>query len=177
MPNVPLTFKFKGLIAASAVMGAMDLFFASVTWFAVRDPDFSIGLVLFSLLMCVVLCLISFIVINGRADLVIDSGGISRCLFGKEWQRILWSDVQVIKVFPVFDGTPSRGFNIIPSPSSKFRFMPAGKISFLDQAENMDELIDALNCRVALHRIQVEIKHHDRIVTSTHIERSRRSNR
>lgn len=170
LPSQPLTFKFKGLIPLSAFMGAMDIFFWCVTWFAMREPDFSIMFFSFSFLASVFLSVVGLIVINGRADLIIDSRGISRCLFGKELQKILWSEVQVIKIFPMFDGKACRAFNIIPSASSTFSFMPQGKISFLDRAKNMNELIDALNYYITLYCIKVEIKNHGKVTVSTHVE-------
>lgn len=164
-------FEFYGLIPAGTAIVTFSLTSWLITWFAIRQPDSSVGLLIFLSAMTAFTSFISVVFLNSRSDLVIDTDGIARHLMGKEWQRILWTDVQTIKVFPVFGEKPCRGFNVIPTQCGKFSLMPKGKIAFCDRAKNMDELIDTLNYYVSLHNVKIEVQHRGQLVASTRIER------
>jgi hypothetical protein len=163
-------FKFKGSIAGGAVIVGLAIGIWGITvasWISRGSSAEFWGF----LALSVFLSAAALIFLNSTADLVFSDKEISRKIGGKIWQSIEWDQVKEIKVFPVFDGKNSRGFNVIPKAGSSFSLMPHGKISFIDRAKDRHGLVETLNHYVAAHGIRVCVKTLDgRTLTANQIE-------
>jgi hypothetical protein len=91
--------------------------------------------------------------------IVVDNESISRSILGKRWQTIRWDNIERMRVFSVIDPGISRtirGFNIFPRAYPRLSLTPKGKMSFVERAEDMSELIEILNRIAKIYGIPVE---------------------
>lgn len=95
----------------------------------------------------------------GGSDIYIAKDGISRKIFGKSWQTILWDNVKLISIRE-WTNTNTRKTNkhmaILPVVKQGFRLFPSGKMAFSDQMGNSQEFMKLLNKYVSLYHIKIE---------------------
>ena len=95
----------------------------------------------------------------GVSDICLSKKGISRKIFGKSWQIILWDNVRLISLREWSDVNTrekSKHVAIFPALKQKIRLFPSGKIAFSDKMENSREFIDLLNEYIRRHHIRIE---------------------
>lgn len=156
--HLPLMiFKIRGSVRVLSMIGVILCIFGFLGGLIMRQESMVNGsLFLIGTMLPFILGGVIFLV--GKSDVVINHQSISRCFLGITLQAIEWSDISIVKVFPMgrgASGKVSMGINIIPTSRSNFSFFPR-KIWFSEQAEDIGELIEVLNQYIKEYQIKVE---------------------
>jgi hypothetical protein len=112
-----------------------------------------------SLVTSLLFLLIFGLLVIARSDVIVSNEGIARTLWGWTWRTIAWSNVELIKEFPVSRGNGQfvRGLNIFPRVKPTPRFTPSGKVFFTMDMKNSSELIQCLNRYIAAHGVALMV--------------------
>lgn len=157
----PWVFRFKGMRVLCALLTAVVGLWLALSFIWIEREGFwsgvvflTVGLLLFGVL--------GIMTLLGVSDIIIDNDGISRRLFGVEWQAVRWDCVQRIRIFRIPNfarGGTFRAFKIysFDSPSGTRR---PKTISFNEQSTDVDSLLRMINKFVAIHGIKVEVDDH-----------------
>ena len=116
-------------------------------------------------------CVLGVGTILGMSDITIDDRGISRRLFGGEWQAVPWSNIDRVKVLVSRKWITINLWPVVRKPRD---WMSGGRVIISDTGQrtiDIDEVIRLLNVYIQLHHIPVETDampgtttHGDRIV-------------
>lgn len=101
--------------------------------------------------------LLGAIFLIGKSKICISQKGISRRFLCSNLQEMKWSDVSIVKVFPMGRGPRGRdltGINIIST--QPHRGILNRKIWLAEEVDDISELIEALNDYITKYQIPVE---------------------
>ncbi len=158
-PSTETTFRYRYTWLFCALTVALDSVIVIVVIGLIRSGQFA-DAVLFALIFLGGMSMIGWFVITSLADVVVSETGVSRRLWGLTLRGISWGNIKTIRVFKMYHRAYRRKvrvFHVLPVRPSGFRLSPSGKITF-DEPEDLSDLIEHMNRRLAAHAIPVEVK-------------------
>jgi hypothetical protein len=105
---------------------------------------------------------VGYATVSTQMDVLVDDSGISRCIGRKIIRNIRWDDVQLIRVFDVYNRQEREmriGVNIYPRSKVHSSSLLGGKVAFGDHPMrngNFSDLVDLVNKYIVEHQIEVE---------------------
>lgn len=149
-----VTFRFRQLVPLVIWQSIMLIVVGLIAGLAFEQQG--IGSALAIVGVASMIFMLSGIAMIAFSNIVVGPDGVSRSLFGRVIQRISWQEVALITFFP----SPGRAFNgagiavNVIANSKQWGILPR-KTWFSERAENIAEIIAALNYYITLFKIEV----------------------
>ena len=158
--NLPsIRFKFQQRIAATIAFAPSILLIVFFAVIAVVRHQFSYEFFIFLWLVSFLYLFFGVLILTQKSDVLVNCNGISRFLFNKVWQSIVWNDIAVIREFSIISNNKVlRGIHIFFPKVPFFRFTLGKKIVLSEDIDNFEALVDILNCYVLKYKLKVERK-------------------
>ena len=96
-----------------------------------------------------------------NADVAIDDVGLCRVLFGRNCQRMNWSQIENVREYSLFSRADKKMLifiQLIPKSPSFFEFRLCRKMILSEKVDRFNELISALNVHLSRFPAKIEVK-------------------
>ncbi len=152
-------FKFQQRISAAIVFLPIIFLISFLVVITIVRHQFTLEAFLIFFVISWWYVLIGVSICLQKSDALVDSNGVSRFLFSKVWQSIVWSNVTVIREFSIISNNKVlRGIHIFFPKVFFFKFTMGKKIVLSEDIDDFEALVDILNYYVRMHKLNVERK-------------------